>query len=109
MLEQTAAMPAPIARPRLSGLFRQKPARPGALYGLPGGDSAVISLVTGAVLVGLWFLVTELHLVKPLFLPSPVAVWHKFVTALTQGVARPSSSTPAPACSACSPPSPSRR
>lgn len=86
-MPETIAMPAPVARPRLSGLFRQKPALPGALYGLPGGPSATISLVTGAALIGLWFLVTEAGVVKPLFLPSPIAVWNKFVVALTQGVA----------------------
>lgn len=86
-MPETIAMPAPVARPRLSGLFRQKPALPGALYGLPGGPSATISLVTGAALIGLWFLVTEAGLVKPLFLPSPIAVWNKFFVALTQGVA----------------------
>ena len=74
--------------PRKSGgLFRQKPARPGELFGLPGGPSGAISLVTGLLLVGLWLLVTELHWVKPLFLPSPVAVWSKFVSALTDGAA----------------------
>lgn len=86
-MSETIAMPAPRVRPRSGGLFRQKPAMPGALYGLPGGPSATISLVTGAVLVGLWFLVTQAGLVKPLFLPSPVAVWNKFVIALTEGVA----------------------
>lgn len=89
MLEQTIPMPArtPAKTRPLAGLFRQKPARPGALYGLPGGDSAIISLVTGLALVGLWFLVTGTGLVKPLFLPSPIAVWNKLVIGLTEGVA----------------------
>ena len=95
MPETIAAPMAPVSvkaplrgLPRKSGgLFRQKPARPGELFGLPGGPSGAISLVTGLLLLALWFLVTELHWVKPLFLPSPVAVWTKFVSALTDGAA----------------------
>lgn len=65
---------------------RAKPVQPGKIFGAPGdGRSGMISFVTAAVLLGLWFLVTEAHWVKPLFLPSPLAVWNKFVIALTDG------------------------
>ena len=43
------------------------------------GPSATISLITMAVLFGLWFVVTQAGWVKPLFLPSPQAVWEQFV------------------------------
>jgi len=48
--------------------------------------SGHISVLTALVLIGLWFMVTGLGWVKPLFLPSPFDVWDKFVTALTDGV-----------------------
>ena len=71
----------------LERLTRARPARPGVSYGAPGdGNSAMISLVTAVVLIGLWFLVTGMGWVKPLFLPSPAAVWGKFVLAVTEGV-----------------------
>ena len=42
------------------------------------GSSVAISVVTVAVLFGLWFLVTNMGWVKPLFLPSPQAVYQQF-------------------------------
>jgi taurine transport system permease protein len=58
-----------------------KPAAPGAGY------SGHISLITSLALIGLWFLVTSAGWVRPLFLPSPLAVYDKFVSAMTDGVA----------------------
>ncbi|MBL8287997.1 MAG: ABC transporter permease subunit [Rubrivivax sp.] len=53
-------------------------------FKVPGeGSSVTISIVTVAVLVLLWFGVTEFGLVKPLFLPSPQAVAQQFVEYLT--------------------------
>jgi taurine transport system permease protein len=67
---------------------KAKAARPGRLYGAPGaGYSGHISLITALVLIGLWFLVTEAGWVRPLFLPSPVAVYNKLVVASVDGVA----------------------
>lgn len=69
-------------------LSRAKSAKPGKIYGAPGdGSSAHISLITALVLIGLWFLVTGMGWVKPLFLPSPFAVYNKFIVAMTDGVA----------------------
>jgi len=49
-------------------------------YAVPGaGPSAAISVVTVAALLLLWFVVTNAGWVKPLFLPSPQAVWVQFV------------------------------
>ncbi|RDH74028.1 ABC transporter permease [Mycolicibacterium moriokaense] len=36
-----------------------------------------------AVFLGVWWLITSAHLIKPLYLPSPAAVWHAFVQANT--------------------------
>lgn len=48
-------------------------------FRVPGeGSSAGISVVTVCTLVALWFLVTNLGWVKPLFLPSPQAVAQQF-------------------------------
>ncbi|MFC4625549.1 ABC transporter permease subunit [Daeguia caeni] len=69
-------------------LFRARPVKPGKVFGAPGdGNSGFISLVTTLLLLGLWFLVTEMGWVKPLFLPSPLAVYNKFIVAMTDGVA----------------------
>jgi len=71
----------------LDRVTRAKPAKAGKIFGAPGdGASGLISLMTAAVLIALWFLVTESGWVKPLFLPSPLAVWEKFMLALTEGV-----------------------
>lgn len=56
----------------LEFLTRARPVKPGKIYGAPGdGNSGFISLVTALTLLGLWFLVTGMGWVKPLFLPSP--------------------------------------
>jgi taurine transport system permease protein len=53
-------------------------------FKVPGeGSSVVISVVTVGVLFVLWFLITNLGLIKPLFLPSPQAVWQQFHEYLT--------------------------
>lgn len=67
---------------------RAKSAKPGKIYGAPGeGFSGHISLITAIVLIALWFFITSFGWVKPLFLPSPAAVYNKFMLAMTQGVA----------------------
>lgn len=71
----------------LDRVTRAKPAKAGKIFGAPGdGASGMISFFTALVIVALWFLVTESGWVKPLFLPSPLAVWDKFMLALTEGV-----------------------
>lgn len=70
------------------GRSGHKPATPGMVYGAPGaGYSGHISLITSLALIALWFLVTGAGWVRPLFLPSPLAVYDKFVFAMTEGVA----------------------
>lgn len=71
----------------LERISKAKPVRPGKIYGAPGeGMSGHISLITALVLFGLWLLITEMGWVRPLFLPSPLMVWSKFVVAMTEGV-----------------------
>lgn len=71
-----------------SRLFASRAAAPGQVYGAPGqGKSLTISVVTTVVLIALWFVVTDMGWIKPLFLPTPQAVWGKFVLANTEGVA----------------------
>lgn len=49
-------------------------------YGAPGtGKSTLISAVTIVVILAAWWLVTELELVRALFLPSPGLVFAKFL------------------------------
>jgi len=56
-------------------------------FKVPGeGSSVVISIATIVFLFVAWYLVTRLGLIKPLFLPSPQAVWLQFYEYLT-GVA----------------------
>jgi taurine transport system permease protein len=53
-------------------------------FKVPGeGSSVTISIVTIVSLVVLWFVVTNLGLVKPLFLPSPQAVFEQFIAYAT--------------------------
>ena len=53
-------------------------------FKVPGeGSAVVISVVTVVVLLVLWFLVTNLGYVKPLFLPKPQAVAGQFYEYLT--------------------------
>jgi taurine transport system permease protein len=72
----------------LMRIFASRAAAPGQVYGAPGqGKSTTISVVTTVVLVAIWFLITNMGWIKPLFLPTPQAVWEKFVLAATEGVA----------------------
>ncbi len=53
-------------------------------FKVPGeGQSAAISVLTVVALLGIWFTITNLGLIKPLFLPTPQAVVEQFVLYLT--------------------------
>jgi len=53
-------------------------------FKVPGeGSSLAISIVTIVVLLGVWTLVTSMGWIKPLFLPSPAAVFQQFYEYLT--------------------------
>ena len=65
---------------------RAKPAKPGEIYGVPGqGDSFAVSAVVIGVLMLVWWYVTSVGWVKPLFLPSPQAVVQSFRDLLANG------------------------
>jgi len=82
-----AAAPSPAAGGRRRW-FASRAAAPGQVYGAPGqGKSTTISVATTIVLFALWFLITNMGWIKPLFLPTPQAVWDKFILAATEGVA----------------------
>jgi taurine transport system permease protein len=73
------AQPAVVAAPAKGGTKLKTSA-----FKVPGaGSSATISVVTVAVLVALWFIVTNMGWVKPLFLPSPQAVMQQFYEYVT--------------------------
>lgn len=73
-------------------IFSAGPVKPGDSYGAPGrGNSTAIAIASAVGLFALWYLVTlpglfgEKPLIKPLFLPSPAAVWTKFISVVTEG------------------------
>jgi len=76
----------------VSRIFSAGPSRPGDSYGAPGqGNSTGIAVIAAVSLFVLWWLFTTPGLfgsapfIKPLFLPSPAAVWHKFWLVATEG------------------------
>lgn len=63
-----------------SKLFGRGPVKPGEAYGAPGvGNSMGISIFTSIALIFLWWFITHMGWIRPLFLPSPEAVIAKFV------------------------------
>ncbi|PSK86432.1 taurine transport system permease protein [Limimaricola soesokkakensis] len=73
-----------------SGVFawfaRGRPTKPGETYGVPGqGDTMWLSVVSILFLLFVWWAITALGLVKPLFVPSPQAIVAKFVDVWQNG------------------------
>jgi taurine transport system permease protein len=63
----------------LSKIFGRGPVKPGEQYGAPGvGNSLGISIVTSVTLIFLWWLITNMGWIRPLFLPTPESVLTKF-------------------------------
>lgn len=82
------AAPAQASPGLLARLFAKRAARPGEHFGAPGqGSAAAIASATVGVLLLLWVLVSNSGLVKPIFLPTPQAVFAKFVQVATEGFA----------------------
>lgn len=70
----------------IARIARQRPTRPGEIYGVPGsGDTWVLSLCVITLLLFFWWLVTAAGWVKPLFVPSPQAIVGKFFTIWQDG------------------------
>ncbi len=77
--------PAGIVKRCLNWLSKGAATRPGEIYGVPGeGDTRLLSIATICALVAAWWFVTWMGWVKPLFVPSPVAIVEKFLS-LVQG------------------------
>jgi taurine transport system permease protein len=86
-----------IASPHVASAAMTPPSKPAAspppapgtklktsAFKVPGeGSSVTISVVTVVTLVALWFVVTNMGWVKPLFLPTPQAVFQQFYEYLT--------------------------
>lgn len=91
--DATGYDPRPDPRPwavfsKLLEPFTLGPAKPGQSFGAPGtGNSNPIAVLSAVSLITLWVLVTagETPLIPELFLPSPVAVWDKFVSVGLEG------------------------
>ena len=65
----------PKGRGLWARLARARPTKPGEIYGVPGqGNTFWLSVASVLALLVLWWLVTALGLVKPLFVPSPQLV-----------------------------------
>ncbi|WP_413871749.1 ABC transporter permease subunit [Albidovulum sp.] len=60
--------------------------KPGEIYGVPGqGDTLWLSVGSIAVLLFVWWLITAMGWVKPLFVPSPGAIMGKFADVWQNG------------------------
>ena len=78
----------PVAPSALSRLFAKRGVKPGEHFGAPGqGSAAAIATGTVVALLLLWVVVTNAGWIKPLFLPSPQAVFGKFISVATEGFA----------------------
>ncbi len=67
-------------------LSRGRPTRPGETYGVPGsGDTMTLSVATIVVLLFVWWLVTAMGWVKPLFVPAPQTIVQKFIVIFGKG------------------------
>ncbi len=77
-------------KPRTASLFfflsKARPTRPGEIYGVPGqGNTMWLSIGSIAFFIFVWWLVTWMGWVKPLFVPSPGAIFTKFVSIWQNG------------------------
>lgn len=78
--------PPPKTPGLLARLSRARPTKPGEIYGVPGqGNTFWLSVASVMVMLFVWWLVTKLGLVRPLFVPSPQSVLNKFVQIWNEG------------------------
>lgn len=77
----------PFVRPSLPGRLEIAAAPPSSKERLPRGAQWNV-LVSGSLLLGLWELVVTAAHVPPWLLPSPQAVWRRFVEAYADGTLR---------------------
>ncbi|WP_395005578.1 ABC transporter permease subunit [Cypionkella sp.] len=70
----------------IARLARARPTKPGEIYGVPGqGNTLWLSACSVAAFFFIWWLVTAMGWVKPLFVPSPMAVFGKFISIWNDG------------------------
>lgn len=70
----------------IARLSRARPTKPGEIYGVPGqGNTLWLSACSVATFFFIWWLVTAMGWVKPLFVPSPQAVFGKFIAIWNNG------------------------
>lgn len=78
-MSEQADLESPIAQGMFGRISRARPTRPGEIYGVPGqGNTLWLSALSIAFFFAVWWLVTEMGWVKPLFVPSPVSIVRKF-------------------------------
>jgi taurine transport system permease protein len=75
----------PSAPHRAPGVFarlsRARPTKPGEIYGVPGhGNTLWLSALSIAFFLFIWWLVTFMGWVKPLFVPAPMVIVSKFLS-----------------------------
>ncbi len=70
----------------LSFMMKARATKPGETYGVPGqGETRLLSVASILGIIFVWWLVTTMGWVKPLFLPSPQAVLRKFFDVWANG------------------------
>ena len=85
MTDAKSAAP-PKADGLLSRLSRGRATKPGEIYGVPGqGNTLWLSAVSIALFLFIWWLVTAMGWVKPLFVPSLMAIVSKFIQIWNNG------------------------
>jgi taurine transport system permease protein len=76
----------PKKKGKFSSLGKDRATKPGETYGVPGqGDTLWLSVLSILGIIFVWWLVTTMGWVKPMFLPSPQAVLAKFVNVWQNG------------------------
>ena len=86
MSEQADRDAAPKQKGKAFFLLKARATKPGETYGVPGqGDTLWLSALSIAGIIFVWWLVTTMGWVKPLFLPSPQAVLSKFMNVWQNG------------------------
>jgi len=84
--EQADRDAAPKKKGKAFFLLKARATKPGETYGVPGqGETLWLSVLSIAAIIFVWWLVTTMVWVKPLFLPSPQAVLTKFINIWQNG------------------------
>lgn len=90
MTEQSTTSQPPMSKPKSDGplarMRRSRATKPGEIYGVPGQGSTIwLSIGSIVVFFAVWWGVTALGLVKPLFVPAPQTIVEKFISIWNTG------------------------